>query len=184
MRQTSSVPKHHLIQRGLFPLPPLGDARGWPRDRGRGSGWGVGDWKNDRKRLIKSLQDLNQTTRLKAHAFRPCSRPLGRVGWRCVRVCLRHPGLTNLSRKRAKLRRNAFGLNDRILQAKTHSPRQPRFALQPAKREWRWAGTGGEKGKTKDPRRLPRAFCFGLIIQKCNFCHFYISYRYSSQTVR
>ena len=40
------------------------------------------------------------------------------------------------------------------------------------------------KGKTKDPRRLPRAFCFGLIIQKCNFCHFYISYRYSSQTVR
>ena len=29
-----------------------------------------------------------------------------------------------MSRKRAKWRRNAFGLNDRILQAKTHSPRQ------------------------------------------------------------
>lgn len=55
----------------------------------------------------------------------------------------RHPVLTNLSRKRDKLRRNAFGLDDRILRAKTHSPRQPRFALQPAKREWHWAGAGG-----------------------------------------
>ena len=57
--------------------------------------------------------------------------------------------LTHLSHKRAKWRRNAFGLNDRILQAKTHSPRQPRFALQPAKREWRW----GESGRRKKPKQ-------------------------------
>ena len=111
--------------------------------------------------------------------FSPLFAPFGRAGWRCVRVqegkkakqktdlldsnCdkLRACGikrlisdtlrLTNLSRKRAKLRRNAFGLDDRILQAKTHSPRQPRFALQPAKREWRWAGAGGGANEKSTP---------------------------------
>ena len=121
----------------------------------RGSGRGVGDWRKREKRHINFIGDLNHATN-----FEAC----------VIRYLQRHPGLTHLSRKRAKWRRNAFGLNDRILQAKTHSPRQPRFALQPAKREWRWGESGRKRAKTKAPRQRLEAL-FWLLLLDLNQRH-------------
>ena len=42
-------------------------------------------------------------------------------------------------------------LTTEFCKAKTHSPRQPRFALQPAKREWRWAGVAGGANEKTTP---------------------------------
>ena len=75
------------------------------------------------------------------------------------RFLQRHPGLTHLSRKRAKWRRNAFGLNDRILQAKTHSPRQPRFA-----RSLQSASGVGASPAGKEPKQKPRGDCLEAFV--------------------
>ena len=67
MRQTSSVPKHHLIQRGLFPLP-LGGARGGGCEAvgGVGGASGIGARK---EKHINMKQDSNHATN-----FEPCGK--------------------------------------------------------------------------------------------------------------
>ena len=163
----------------------------WERKTARsskGSGRGVGDWIGSSKKAQQRhprhiLLDSNHATNFEPAALvgriskeiLPPVRALWRAGWRCVWVqkiiFQRHPGLTNLSRKRAKLRRSAFGLNDRILQSKNAF--SPSAALRAAACKARVAlgqVRQEKRGKTKAPRQCLEAL-FWLLLLDLNQRH-------------
>ena len=123
------------------------------------------------KRQLNIKQDIEPCDKLRACGSR-FVRAFGAQGgaFGCKIIYQRHPGINKIARWAI------WHIFLTSLDAPYFASKTEKYAfsasLRSAPSVCKWVSLArvpeGEKGKTKDPRRLPRAFCFELVGQNCN----------------